>query len=194
MKKTILIAFVMCLQLAGFCQMDSMLTKRLIGYIQAIHELNTEKIIAFIYPPFFSIVSKKQFQEGLKLKTDMFTLQLSGLTIDSTGPTFRFQNGFYAKIAATAVYLMNLDFTNKTAAKKKELVNDPMLLESMHNRYHAEKVITDSLNNILIYIKGKIVAVNDQHVKQWSFVIFQEGDLLINKLFSKELLTKLAAF
>lgn len=52
----------------------------------------------------------------------------------------------------------------------------------------------EKANTCKIRLKSSLFAVKDQDSKEWSFVNMKEQDSLMNKLFSKDVLDKLATY
>src|SRR5436190_18366158 len=92
---------VLSLGFYSFSQTDPMLVNRLAKYTQAIHLLNAEKVLDFIYPPFFAIVPKQDILGAFETKTDIFSLHADSLKTDSIYPIFVLQNASYAKVNCT---------------------------------------------------------------------------------------------
>jgi len=197
MKKISILLSLLFVQLILLGQKDSSLERRLAEFMQVNDEMDLNKVLDYTYPKLYTIVPRDQMLEVLQntFDNENMSIRLDSLHINTIYPVFRLENGSYAKV----IYSMSMGMAFKnnedslTAEKKKE--RDDFLLSSLSEQYGAGNVSIDPVSGYLkIKMVSPMVAVKDEYAKQWSFVNFKENDPVTNRLFSKEILKKMATY
>jgi len=197
MKKISILLSLLFVQLILLGQKDSSLERRLAEFMQVNDEMDLNKVLDYTYPKLYTIVPRDQMLEVLQntFDNENMSIRLDSLHINTIYPVFRLENGSYAKV----IYSMSMGMAFKnnedslTAEKKKE--RDDYMLSSLSEQYGTGNVHIDPVSgNLKIKMVSPMVAVKDEYAKQWSFVNFKENDPITNRLFSKEVLKKLATY
>lgn len=198
MKKITLLICLLLVQFILLGQKDSALERRLAEFMQVNDVMDLNKVLDYTYPKLYTIVPRDQMLEVLQntFENENMSIQLDSLHINTIYPVFNLENGSYAKV----IYSMNMlmAFKNNkedslTPEKKKD--RDDFLLSSLSEQYGAGNVSIDPVSGYLkIKMVSPMVAVKDEYAKQWSFVNFKENDPVTNRLFSKEILKKMATY
>lgn len=171
------------------------LEQRLADFMKANDEMNFETVMDYTYPKLFTIAPRKDLLKAMKdaFNTDEVKIELDSLRIDTVFSVFKIGDGSYAKVK----YSMNmlLDFSiAKDSIDTGDKKND-FVLQSIAAKYGAENVSKDENTGIIkIRNTSNMVAIKDEYAKEWSFVNLTEDEPMINKLFSKEVLDKLATY
>ena len=198
MKKISLFLCLLFAQFILFGQKDSSLERRLAEFMQVNDEMDLNKVLDYTYPKLYTIVPRDQMLEALQntFDNESVSIRLDSLHVTTIYPVFTLENGSYAKV----IYSMNMLMAFKdnkedslTPEKKKE--RDDFMLSSLSEQYGAGNVSIDPVSGYLkIKMVSPMVAAKDEYAKQWSFVNFKADDPITNRLFSKEILKKLAAY
>ncbi|MBC7874049.1 MAG: hypothetical protein H7Y01_08635 [Ferruginibacter sp.] len=168
------------------------LDQRLSEFMQVNDEMNLEKVMDYIYPKLFTIVPREEMLEAMKsgFNNEEVKVELDSLKIDRVNPEFEMAQGRYAKISYSMVMLMDFKISKDSID-----TNGPRMVEMLAAEYGEENVSLDKATGIIrIRTSSPMVAVKDEYAKEWSFVNLKEEDPLVNKLFSKEVLDKLATY
>jgi hypothetical protein len=174
---------------------DPDLTRRLEEFLKANDEMNLEKVLDYTYPQLFTIAPR---EEVLKLMKETFDseevkVQLDSLKIDTLYPVFRIGKGSYAKVKYSMVMLMNFNVA-KDSADAVDTEQNEAIRKGLSQQYGDQNVSMDANGIIRIRVKSPMVAVKDEHSKEWTFVNLKDGDSVTDKLLSKEVLDKLATY
>jgi hypothetical protein len=90
--------------------------------------------------------------------------------------------------------VMIMTFTKDSAQGNSDETNE-MIRATMAEKYGENNVNLDKATGVLrIRQTSPMIAAKDEHSKEWTFVNLKEGDATINKMFSKEVLDKLATY
>jgi len=198
MKKISILLTLLFVQFILLGQKDSSLERRLAEFMHVNDEMELDKILDYTYPKLYTIVPRDQMLEVLQntFENENMSIHLDSLQINTIHPVFKLENGSYAKV----IYSMNMFMAFKndredslTDEKRKE--RDDFMLSSFSEQYGAGNVSIDPASGYLkIKIVSPMVAVKDEYAIQWCFVNFKENDPITHRLFSKEVLKKLAAY
>jgi hypothetical protein len=172
------------------------LEQRLTGFMKLNEEMNLEKIMDYIYPKLFDIVPRNELLKAMKngFDNEYVKIDLDSMKVDKIHPVFEMDKGSYAKITYSMVMLMSFK-NSKDSADANDNSQNELIKASMAEKYGEENVSMDEATGIIrIHTASPMVAVKDELAKEWCFVNLNEGDSMLNKLFSKEVLDKLATY
>ena len=198
MKKFSILLSLLFVQFILLGQKDPVLERRLAEFMQVNDEMDLSKVLDYTYPKLYTIVPRDQMLELLQntFENENMSIHLDSLHINTIYPVFKLENGSYAKVIYSMNMLMALKNDKEdslTPEKKKE--RDDYMLSSLPEQYGAGNVNIDPVSGHLrIKMVSPMVAVKDDYAKQWCFVNFKENDPITNRLFSKEMLKKLATY
>lgn len=170
------------------------LESRLASFMQANDNMNIEEMADYLYPKLFTIAPKADLIKSMQetFNSDEMKVELDQLKVDTLYPVFKFGEGSYAKVKYSMVMRMNFKNTSDSAADNKEMLEN--IKQSMAAEYGPENVSLDEKGIISINEKSVMVAIKDEYAKEWSFVELKVDDPMTKKLFTKELLAKLATY
>lgn len=171
---------------------EAALDKRLSEFMKANDDMNLEKVIDYTYPKLFEIVPRKDLLKAMEdgFDNEEVKVQLDSLKVDSLYPIFNIGKDSYAKVQYSMLMLMNYNPGDSTNNEENDRI-----LQSLAAAYGEEKVSLDAATGtIRIHVSSPMVAIVDKYAKEWSFVNLKENDPMTDKLFSKELLEKLATY
>lgn len=198
MKKIPLLISLVFAQFILLAQKDSTLERRLAEFMQVNDQMDLDKVLDYTYPKLFTIVPRTQMLEALQntFDNENVSVQLDSLSITNVYPVFKSENGSYAKVMYSMIMIMAFKENKEdslTAEKKKE--RDDFMLSTLSEQYGEGNVSIDpTTGSLKIKVVSPMVAAKDQHAKKWNFVNLKENDPLTNRLFSKEILKKLATY
>lgn len=167
------------------------LNQRLDEYMKLNDEMKFDRIMDYIYPKLFTIAPKDQILKAMEegFNNDEMKIELDSMKIEKMHPEFEMENGSFAKVD----YSMIMVFQFLSGGDDPSENN--IMVESMKEKYGKENVRYDNEKRMIrIKEKSKMVAVKDSYAKEWSFVSLNEDDPMINQLFSKDVLEKLATY
>lgn len=172
------------------------LEERLSTFMKMNDEMNLDGVMDYIYPKLFTIVPRKDILKAMKevFNGEEIKVKLDSMKVDKVHPVFEINKGSYAKITYSMVMLMDFnpskDSTIATDDSQTELIRS-----SLAEQYGENNVSLDKATGILrIRTASPMVAVKDELAKEWSFVNLKPEDPMMEKLFSKEVLDKLATY
>ncbi len=172
------------------------LEQRLSEFMKLNDEMNLEKIMDYIYPKLFDIAPRNEILKAMKDGFDNaeVKVELDSMKVDKIYPVFEMDKGSYAKITYSMVMLMNFKNSKDSAAASDNSQNE-FIKASIAEKYGEENVTMDEATGVIrIRTASPMVAVKDESAKEWCFVNLNDDDPMINKLFSKEVLDKLATY
>jgi hypothetical protein len=121
-------------------------------------------------------------------------VDMDSLKVDKIYPVFEMDKGSYAKVTYSMVMVMKLKNTKDSADANDHSQNE-LIKATMNEKYGVENVSMDDATGVIrIRTASPMVAIKDNLAKEWCFVNLNDEDPMINKLFSKEVLAKLATF
>jgi hypothetical protein len=203
MKKIVVIVSILVLCACGSSKKKvessttgSSLEQRLTEFMKLNDEMNLEKIMDFIYPKLFDIAPRKDILQAMKdgFDNEEVKIEMDSLKVDKIYPVFEIDKGSYAKVTYSMVMVMKVKNT-KDSADVNDNAQNELIKATMSEKYGVENVrMNDATGVIKIRTASPMVAVKDALAKEWCFVNLNEEDPMINKLFSKEVLDKLATY
>ncbi|HEV7779762.1 MAG TPA: hypothetical protein VGO58_00770 [Chitinophagaceae bacterium] len=170
------------------------LEQRLSYFMKANDNMDIEKVLDYTYPKLFEIVPRAQLLQFMKdgFNNKEVKVEMDSLTVDKVYPVFEEGKGNYAKVIYSMVMIMT--FTKDSAQGNSDETNE-MIRATMAEKYGENNVNLDKATGVLrIRQTSPMIAAKDEHSKEWTFVNLKEGDATINKMFSKEVLDKLATY
>jgi hypothetical protein len=170
------------------------LEQRLAEFMEVNDNMDLDKVLDYSYPKLFTIVPRADLEKAMKdgFNNEEVKVELDSLQVIKVHPIFEEGKGSYAKVDYSMVMIMK--FKQDSAATDNSETNE-MIRASMAQKYGEENVTMDNATGILrIRMTTPLVAAKDEHSKDWTFVNLKEEDAMINKLFSKEILDKLASY
>lgn len=172
------------------------LEQRLTEYMKLNEEMNLEKIMDYVYPKLFTIVSRKDLLQAMKdgFNSEEVKIDIDSMKLDKIYPTFEMDNASYAKINYSMVMLMNFNQTKDTTDKVDPEQNE-FMRKTMAAEYGEENVSVDETTGVIkIKASSIMVAVKEQSDKEWYFVNLKEEDPMMTKIFSKEVIEKIGTY
>ena len=193
MKRLLSTLIVFCFAASVFSQTDPSLQGRLNNFMELNKKLDFEKIMDYTYPKVFTFAPRDQMIAVMKKSFDneQMTLGMDSLKTDSIYPVFKMQEGSYAKIKYSMLMRIQLKNEGKSEDEKKT-INEGMLAGAKSQ--YGGKARMDSSGTVTINMDAVMVAIKDKSSKDWTFANLKEGDEMTTKIFSKELLDKLATY
>lgn len=171
-------------------KVNGSLEQRLSEFMQVNDKMDLEKVLDYTYPKLFEIVPRPQLLEAMKqgFNNDEVKVELDSLQVDKIHPIFDEGKGSYAKVIYSMVMNMSLLKNNNDEETSK------VILATLREKYGENNVTSNEAGVIRIRTTSPMVAVKDAYAKEWSFVNLKDDDPMIEKLFSKEVLDKLATY
>ncbi len=174
----------------------SSMEQRLTEFMTLNEEMNLEKIMDYVYPKLFTIVSRKDLLQAMKdgFNSEEVKIDIDSMKLDKIYPTFEMDNASYAKINYSMVMLMNFNQTKDTTDKVDPEQNE-FMRKTMAAEYGEENVSVDETTGVIkIKASSIMVAVKEQSDKEWYFVNLKEEDPMMTKIFSKEVIEKIGTY
>jgi hypothetical protein len=198
MKKISLCLCCLFASIAILAQKDTTLERRLAEFMQANEKLEFSKVLDYTYAKLFTIVPRNQMLEILQntFDNENMSIKLDSLRIDSIYPVFKLENGSYAKVIYSFNMFMLIKYPDgdSLSVDEKKEKND-FMVSALGGQYGENNVSIDPITGFLkIQVTSPMAAVKDQIAKQWSFVNLKEKDPLMDRLFDKEVLKRLASY
>ncbi len=178
----------------GTVEKGGSMEQRLSEFMKATENMELEKSLDYTYPKLFTIAPREQVLQAMRdgFDNEEVKVKLDSVKVEKVFPFFEEGNGSYAKILYSMV--MTMTFATDSAHANSPEKNEQMR-SVMAAQYGEENVSMDPATGILrIRQASPMVAAKDEHSNDWTFVNLKEGDPLMNKLFSKEILDKLATY
>lgn len=182
------------------------LEKRLAEFMKLNDEMNMEKMMDYIYPKLFTIAPRESVMKAMKdgFDSEEVKVELDSLKVDKIYPVFEMDKGSYAKVNYSMIMFMDLKkpkdsidkpVTDHSIGKEYPAPTATLMQSIMENEFGKENVSVDSqTGSIKVYAKSPMIAVKDEYAKEWSFINFKKDNEMFAKLFSKEVLDKLATY
>jgi hypothetical protein len=184
---------------------------RFTGFVKVVGEMDIDSIEAYTYSKLFTILPRDQSRESMEKSYAFFKgkAELDSVRVDTIKPVFHIDKGSYAIAIYSMVIRMPLDSTENSIAqssidttRKTHLINgtyatpQSTLKETlMRNEYGIGVTgFEEADGKIKMRIRVVTIAVKDEFAKQWSFFTVTNDQELINKLFPKKVLEKLATY
>lgn len=170
--------------------------ERLSAFMKLNDDMNLEGVMEYIYPKLFTIVPRNELLKSMKesFSSEEVKVELDSMKVDKIYPVFEIDKGSYAKVTYSMVMLMDLNPSKDSAAVKDEEQNE-MIRATMAEQYGQDNVSVNEATGIIrIRTSSPMVAVKDELAKDWCFVNLKPEDPMMEKLFSKEVLDKLATY
>lgn len=167
----------------------SSLEQRLGEYMKLNEALNLDKLMDYIYPQVFTIAPRESLLEAMKnaFQSEEMEISIENMKAEKIHSSFEMEGGDYAKI----IYSMDMTMKGNNG---EESWNEAMI-SNMEQAYGKENVSLDEASGALrIHQQAEMVAIKDKHSPEWTFVSLKKDDPIVQKLFSKELLDKLATY
>jgi hypothetical protein len=195
---------------------DPVLEQRLAEFLKAMDDRKPEKMMDYIYPKLFTIVSRDQ---TLMKMTGAFEskdpkVEFDSLKIEKIFPIFEMDSARYAKVIYAMVMTMEYSYLKDSTVNKNISRDTSTTLHTiididerypapqltlmqtlLKGKYGTENVTVDYKNGIAkVRVKNQIVAIKDKFAGEWSFVTATDEEPLPGELFSKAVLDKLATY
>jgi hypothetical protein len=185
------------------------LRRRLTGFLKAIGEMNIDSIQAYTYSKLFTILPRDQSRESMERSYAFLKgkAELDSVKIDTIQPVFHIDKGSYSIAIYSMVIRIPLDSTETSSTEtsfdttgKKHLPverypapQSTLLATLMRNEYGLEFTGLEEANGMrTMRIRVSTIAAKDEFAKEWSFFTVTGDQELINKLFPRKVLEKLA--
>jgi hypothetical protein len=194
MGKSLFIFVLLCAGFITRAQTEPALKARLDSFMVASQHLNIKTVMHFTYPKLFKIVPQEQMEDIMEktFNNPQISIQMDSIKTDSIYPVFKILDARYAKIMYSIKMIMAFKNDSKTENEKKNI--DESIFKTLQKQYGNNKVTQDSTGAVSIYITAPMVAIKDQYAKKWCFINLKEKDPLMDRLFSKAVLSKLASY
>jgi hypothetical protein len=170
------------------------LEQRLSEYMEVNDKMDVEKILDYVYPKLFDIAPRAQLAQAMRdgFNNEEVKVEMDSVKVVKVHPVFEEGNGSYAKVDYSMVMIMS--FAKESTEGNSDETNEA-IRATMAEKFGDENVSLDkTTGDIRIRKTSPMVAAKDEHSKEWTFVELKEGDATLNKLFSKEILDKLATY
>lgn len=185
---------------------EQTLHKRFSVFIKSVAGNDTSTALSYIYPELFKHIPRDEAEITIGNSDDddpAEKIEIDSVRIDTIYPIFHVEKGSYT----IAIYSLNMFGDSDTTQNLlpysiKHLIGDTyptpqitLMATLMKQRFDIE--ITDlKLINGKMLLKARIpvIAVKDEHSKDWNFLTITSDRELLNKLFSKKVLEKLATY
>lgn len=168
---------------------DASLEQRLDEYMKINDDMNLDKVLDYTYPRLFEIAPREQMEEAMKqgFDNEVMTMDMDSVKVEKIYPTFEMDNGSYAKVDYSMIMIMNF--------KEKDAEMLEMMKSTMAEQYGEGNITIDAdKNQMRIHSSSPLVAAKDKYSKDWTFANLRPNDPITPKIFSKELLDKLATY
>jgi hypothetical protein len=184
---------------------------RFTGFIKAVGEMNIDSIQAYTYSKPSTILPDDQSSKTM-LRTYIFLKEKAepdSVKIDTIKPVFHIDKGSYSIAIYSMIIRMPLDSTensttrpsiDKTGIKHSIGGSYPapqstLMATLMRGEYGIEVTRFEEADGMrTMRIRVATIAVKDEFAKEWSFFTVTGDQELINKLFSRKVLEKLATY
>jgi hypothetical protein len=193
---------------------DNALEQRLAEFMKVNDEMNLDKVMEYIYPKLFTLVARPDLEKAMKLGVDneKVKIEMDSLKVDTLYPVFQMGKASYAKIKYSMIMLMDFHTPDDSVAtqsppSKNTGINHSigddaypapqktLMVSLLAQQYGPLNVSLDNKTGLIkVRTINPIVAVKDEFAKEWCFVNLKEEDPFIKKLFSPEVLDKLATY
>jgi hypothetical protein len=207
MKKIVPVLFTVSLLLFAGCKSSEKkpekltstsipLEQRLDEYMKLNDEMKLEQLMDYIYPKLFTIAPKAEILNAMKegFSNEELSVELDSVKVEKIHPIFEIGDGSFAKVDYSMVMVMNVTFDGDRTNQADHVQKVKTIAETMKEKYGSKNVKVDEKGIIRIWEKNKMVAVKDEYAKEWSVVSLKEEDPTMSKIFSKEVLDKLATY
>lgn len=167
------------------------LKQRMQDFMAANQKQDFKKVLDYTYPKLFELVPKATLEESMKeaFATPDFVMKTDSLHIDSLYPVFKSGKGQYAKVDYSMVMRVILKAADSTGQLKDTYIM------AFTGKFGAENIRRDDAGNAIhIIVHSKMIAAKDDISKNWTFVNLREGEQMMEKLFSKEIMDKIATY
>jgi hypothetical protein len=178
--------------------------------------MNIDSIQGYTYPKLFTIRTRSQSRESMERSYAFFKdkARLDSVLIDTIYPISPIDKGHYAIAVFNMVIRIPLDSTEHvtnntlTDTSSKKHPADNHLIDGTYpapsstlfamiisEQFGIEVTGYDEINGMkTIRMKVLTIAAKDEYAKDWTFIAVKSDQELINKLFSKNVLEKLASY
>lgn len=167
------------------------LEQRLADYMKYTDEMNMDKMLDYIYPKLFTIAPRKQLQKLMEdaYNSEEVSVTLDSLKLEKIHPVFQMEGGSYAKVDYSMLMIMKLKDPGEESPYE-------LLLAGFEEEFGKGNVRYDDTNgSFRVQQKSTSIAVKDKYAKEWSFAeLNKDDDVMLKKLFSKEVLEKIDSF
>ncbi len=167
------------------------LKQRMQDFMDANQKQDFKKVLDYTYPKLFELVPKATLEESMKeaFATTEFVMKTDSLHVDSLYPVFKAGKGQYAKVDYSMVMRVILNEADSTGQLKDNYIT------AFTGKFGAENIRRDDAGNAIhIIVHSKMIAAKDDVSKNWTFVNLREGEQMMEKLFSKEIMDKIATY
>ncbi len=190
MKHFILAFFLFSANLFARAQPDTRLAERLDSLLAATQQMDIETILDFTYPKIFTIATREQLIEAMEgsFEAEEFSTAFDSVRLTKIFPVFTTDEGRFAKI--THEMLMRMKFRGPLDSAEQVVMKAAFEAQFGANHVRYE----ESENTFVIFVEAMLVAIKDEFAKEWSFVNYEEEDMMTELLFSKEIIEKLKEY
>ncbi|GEM_PF-839852 len=203
MKKLVFAFSVLMLCAAGTAQKEAetagsatSLEERLATFMRLNEEMDLEGVMDYVYPKLFTIVPRNELLKAMKdaFNSEEVKVELDSMKVDKVYPVFEQEKGSYTKVTYSIVLIMDFNPSKDSIADKDDSQNE-LIRASMAEQFGEDNVSLDEVTGVLrVRTTSPMVAVKDELSIEWTFLNLKEEDPMMNKLFSKEVLDKLATY
>lgn len=162
------------------------LEARVSEYFQLTVDMRLEDLMDYLYPRIFDQISKDELLKEMKavFENESMKAKVDSIRIDKIYPAIKDGDGEYAKVL----------YSNKTIFDfKSDLEQSKKIRDELAVKYGRNYVTMDPETGIIsVWSSDSMIAVKDEHSKNWTFVNAQDPSLT-SKIFSNEVLNKLEA-
>ena len=156
------------------------LNKRLCFYLEALAAADFDGILLLTYPGIFDVVPKELLREKIMdtFQGDETEMSIDSFEIDQVGKLWQHQQGQYVQVDYTVLISMRM---------KEEEYDDPVRQQERHEFllrmfrafYGGEKAWYNPETDCYCFYQQKsMVAIQDALSPQWTFLAYEQDELM----------------
>jgi hypothetical protein len=187
------------------------LKQRLDEFMQSFRHLDAEKMINYIYPKVFTVIDKEELLRQMKESmAGSPKKNLDSVTVDKICPIFDVDKSSYCKIDFTIALTFPVNIAKDSLGNSTKTPKDSgirhvigeggypapqiTLMQTLLEGKFGKGNVKFERDAALFRVRAtnRLVAVKDEFAKQWSFIMYDKRDPKSTKIFSQNVLDKLA--
>jgi hypothetical protein len=192
------------------------LEQRFVGFVSAVRQMNIDSIQAYTYPKLFTLITLTESRESMQQSYTFFknNARLDSVKTDTIFPIHVIGDGKYAMAAYSMLISIPSDsvetddknnssrppvdtakITHSTGTEHYPAPSSTLLATLIRNNNLGVDITRYEEKNGMMILQFRVtaVAVKDEFADKWSFFTVTGDQELLNKLFPKKVLERLAA-
>jgi hypothetical protein len=186
MKKLSYLFILLLVSIAGFCQTDTSLTRRLKEYTSLSRELKFVELMEYMHPSLFDLAPKEQLIEIFRnvYDNDAMKITIEKLENRSISDPFILKGVKYCKVDYSMV--MNMKFKDDKLSDSAAIIT---MVAKLQEGLPGKEVSYDASGKQFV-VKGSDVlfAIKDNPQAPWLFLGYDGNNEMVKKLFPQELI------